>query len=206
MNPSLLQTIIKAVLALAVIPVLVALYYDHGKALASKWRGWTVKNRFFWILLGVLTLAAIFEIKAYRPETAATDKPLEFFPLSAYKTELDAYSPAQQGATWDTEKQQLMRKFEYAVYAWRARDFNEAAKALLALENGQDQVGILRKIPSFVVSNNLGCIVFGQHRNKEFKAYVHFQTAKDRVHTIEPFRATIEANITTLDQMVNSLD
>src|SRR5205823_5687663 len=99
--------------------------------------------------------------------------------------------------------QQLMRKFDYACYAWKAGDFSEAGKALLSLESGQDQVGVLRKLPSFVVSNNLGCVAFRQHRNREFKAFIYFQTARERVREAEPFRTAVEANITALDQMVN---
>jgi hypothetical protein len=201
-----MQTIGKAILAIVIIPARIAPYYDRGKKPNARWPDWTIKNLFFWLLLTAVTAAAVLEVRTYRPELASTDKPLDFFPLSAYKAELDTYAAPQQGQTWDAEKQQLMRKFDYACYAWKAGDPNEAAKALLALETGQDQVGTLRKIPSFAVSNNLGCITFRQHRNKDFKAFLYFQAAKERVKSAEPFRTTIESNLTVLDEMVNTLD
>jgi hypothetical protein len=204
MTAGLLETIVKAVLALAVIPLAIAFYYDRGsKITGTKFEKWIFKNFFFWVLIGLIAVAAVVEVKAYKPEPGVSDKPLEFFTLPAYKTELDAYSANQQGSNWDSEKQQLMRKFESACYAWKAGDLNETGKALIAIETGQDQIGSLRKIPSFVVSNNLGCVAFKQQRNREFKAFMYFQTAKDRVQNAEPFRGTIDSNITILDQMVN---
>jgi hypothetical protein len=207
-SAGLLATISKGVLAVAVIPVLVALYYGRAtkKGNAAKRTDWSVNNSFFWILLVAVGGAIYLEVGTYRPEPILTDRPLEFFPLSAYKAELDSFSSSQQSQSWQADKEQLLRKFDYACYAWKTGDFDEAAKALVALETGQDQVGNFRKISSFAVSNNLGCVAFRQHRNKEFKAFLYFETAKDRVQESEPFRTTIDANLTALDQMVNKLD
>src|SRR5256885_13033482 len=120
MTSGLFATIIKAVLALGIIPIAVAFYYDRGsKMTVVKWQRWTVKNFYFWVLIVLILAAAMVEVRTYKPEPTASDKPLEFFTLPAYKNELDTLSLAQQGSNWDSEKQELMRKFESACYAWK---------------------------------------------------------------------------------------
>ena len=202
-----LQLAIKALLIVAVLPILIGYYVELGKRLTgNRFFRWTIKNWAFWVLSVLLIPTIFFEIKFSESREIAEEKPLAFFELSTYQSELDQYIPPQPSPNWTTEKQQLVRIFEHAQYAWKSADYNEATDSLLALETGQDKIGSLQKVASFVISNDLGCVYFKQQRNKEFKAFIYFQTAKDRVGSKEPYKGLIEKNMRALDEMVNKID
>lgn len=201
----------KLLLVCVVFPVLVVFYIKKGegkKPGASKFTKWTLKNLFFWFLLIAVAVGAFIGINTlnFSEQSTTTERPLVFLPLPIYEKELDNYNPQLSSSTWEWEKRELLRKFKHAQHAWNLKDYTEALNTLIELETGKDMVGNLRKVESYVVRSNLGCVYFKIQGNKEFKASFYLQAAKELVKPGNIHRKTIDENLKNLDSMVNTLD
>ena len=202
-----LTVTLRAALALVVIPILIALYLSRTDALkAQTWARRWIWNMPFWILFFVVAGALIVEIVTYRRSTptAEGDKPLRFLPHEVYEKELDNVQP--KPADWEQKKQDLVRKFQFAEYAFNTRDYSKSIDAFIDLENGRDNIGPLFKATSYSVANDLACAYFKKQRDKGFLASRYMTLAKDRVPANSEDTRSLEENLSTLDELVNRLD
>jgi hypothetical protein len=125
-------------------------------------------------------------------------------PLEAYEKELD--SMPQKPTDWAQRKQELVRKFQFAQYAYDFHDYPKAIDALSELEKGQDALGPLFYMPSYVVANDLGCAYFKRQRNHGFQASRYIILAQSRVPPNSLEARALDENFTVLDELVNRLD
>lgn len=199
---------VKTVLVLAVIPGLLATYIQKARdSTVGPLKKWSYGNKYFWFLLFAVGTGIGVELYSFSTgqPRADTQDPLTFLSLRAYENELTAVSSAGTATTLP-DRDQLLRKFEHAEYAWHSGDYREAASSLMSLRSGKDDVGQLPKIPSSIVSNNLGCIYFKLQRNKGFLSFTYLREAQTLAGANHPNRLTIDENIQKLDRLVNSLD
>jgi hypothetical protein len=200
--PPILILALKAIVTLGAIPILAAPYIEYGKGPNGKpIRKWSYGNLYFWLIL--LAISIDVGLERYGSEHAIDDShsPLTFLDNHAYEEDLAALSPPLNA----TEQQELRRHFEHAEYAWSRHDYDEAAKALLALAAGKDSFGSFRQLSSATVSNDLGCVFFKLQRNKEFKASQYLFEAKSLSRGSQN-ADVIERNLQHLDTLVNTLD
>lgn len=198
----------KAVLVLAVIPGLLGTYIQKARiSTAGRLNKWSYGNKYFWFLLIAVAAGVGGELYSFSTgqPRADTHDPLTFLSLRAYENELTAVSSAGM-ATTPPDRNQLLRKFEHAEYAWHSGDYREAASSLMSLRSGKDDVGQLPKIPSAIISNNLGCIYFKLQRNQGFLSFTYLHEAQTLAGANHPNRSAIDENIQKLDRLVNSLD
>lgn len=201
----MLENLLKLLLVLVLIPVATTLYIDKAKSVKPGWQRWCFKNPWAYIIVVLVLLAISLEVRGGPPEkTAAQEKPLTFLAVSDYEKEIETINP--KPTNWLQQKQQLLRLFEHAEYAYSVGGYDEAIDALLALEQGRDAVGSLLRVPSYVVSNDLGCAFFKKQRNRSFEASSRFATALSRLPSQSPHQRIVQDNLLNLDQMVNALD
>jgi hypothetical protein len=200
--------IIKAVLVVGLVPIVLSFWLKRADDMKPKpWAArWTYANWAFWLLLIGIAVVASLEVWSYRESQPRTGEEvaLTVLPLAAYEQEIDATT--QRPADWPARRQELVRKFEFAEYAYAKHDYAKAAQALQELESGQDSLGSLLRVNSYVVGNNLGCIYFKLQRNRGFTAIQWFFTARARAATAMSHNQTVEQNIRVLDDLVNRLD
>jgi heme/copper-type cytochrome/quinol oxidase subunit 2 len=201
--------ILKAVLVIGVLPIVIWFYTEKGKnkqAANGVAKAWFFKNFYFYIMLILVGFAVFAEVRTnHTPENQhGQERELEFFRMDAYRNELNQHIPPATNTDWSNQKQQLLRKFDYAQYLWDSKDYKRALEALSSLEAGQDQVGSLEKVPSFVIDNDLGCVYFKLQRNRSFSAFTFFQNARNLADS--EHRNSIEENLRKLDDMVNAID
>jgi hypothetical protein len=197
----------KAVLIVGVVPLIIAAYFASAEKLKSeKWYRRWVWNWPFLFLLVSLVVVSTLEVWSYERSTpsAETSRPLHFMPLEAYEKELDAV--AQKPPDWAQRKQELVRKFQFAQYAYDQHDYSKSIDALSELEKGQDPLGPLFHMVSYVVANDIGCAYFKRQRNRGFLASQYLLLAKSRVASNSMEARALEENVSVLDELVNRLD
>lgn len=145
----------------------------------------------------------------YRDNTDPDDNgELIYMDKQQYDRELDSLKILD--SVWPGQKKELMRKFDFALYAIETGDFQKGLEALRELEIGQDTNGPLRVCNSYVVANNMGCLYFEIKRNRRFSASQSFlaakSRAKSRITTSNANWLQIETNLNTLDDLVNNRD
>ncbi len=199
--------LIKAVLILVVVPLLITVYLAAVERLKSHGflRRWILN----FPLLGLLLTAGAavgLEVWSYWQSTpsAETDRPLRFLPLETYEKELDNFQ--QKPQDWALRKQELVRKFEFAQYAYEQRDYRKSVGAFSELENGQDALGPLLHVNSYAVANDLACAHFRRQRNHGFLASRYLQLAQSRVPPNSKDAQDLGDNLAILDDLVNRLD
>jgi len=202
--------VIKAILLILVIPTLTTIYLKNAEDLkaanATALQKWVTKN---WPILPVLVLvgaATWMEAWTYRRTTPIEtgEAALTLLPAVTYVQELDAV--AAKPADWPTRRQELIRKFEFADYAYNKGDFAKTIEALTELDQGRDSQGSLFRASSCVVSNNLACAYFRRQRNRGFAAARFLLMARDRAAARPSDLQKIDANLDKLDKLVNRLD
>jgi len=129
---------------------------------------------------------------------------LRFLPLEAYEKELDSIQ--EKPPDWAAKKQELIRKFQFADYAYSRHDYQKSIDALAELEKGADPLGPLFSAPSYVVANNLACAYFKHQRNRGFFASRYLLLALSRVPPNSAEAQTLQENVASLDELVNRLD
>jgi hypothetical protein len=199
--------LIKAVLIVGVVPVIVAAYLASAERLKNeKWGRRWIWHWSFLILLVAMASVSALEVWSYERSTPSveTGRPLRFMPLEAYEKELDGVQ--QKSTDWEQRKQELVRKFQFAQYAYDQRDYPRAIDALSDLEKGQDALGPLFRIESYVIANDLGCAYFKRQRNHNFLASRYISLAQSRVPQNSVEARTLEENFSALDELVNRLD
>lgn len=197
--------IIGKIISILLLPVLAPL--------AMAWSGQNDENNMKWYknpyLYGLLlAAAAVIAIEIYdRQRSSPVDsEELEFFSSSDYEKGINDYLSKQTITHTAPELREIIRKFEFAEYAWKKKDFEEARRALDSLSKGKDDQGPLLKIPSALVLNNLGCVWFKIQRNKQFKASKMLLSAMSLVSQGGSHIDVIESNINKLDTMTNRVD
>jgi hypothetical protein len=199
--------LVKALLILAIIPIGVSVYLASLDRLkAETWiRRWIWNWAFLLLFLSIVG-ALVLEVWSYERSTASADagRPLHFMPLEAYERELD--SVQQKPQDWETGRQELVRKFEFAQYAYDQHDYPKAIDAFSELESGQDAMGPLFHVASYVVANDLGCAYFKKQRNRGFWASRYIVIAQSRVGPNSMEQHTLDDNLSILDELVNRLD
>jgi hypothetical protein len=199
--------LIKAVLIVAVVPAILAVYLGSAERLKSEnwFRRW-IWNWAFSILLVAMAGVLALEVWSYERSTPSADasRPLRFMPLEAYEKEIDSIQ--QKPTDWTQRKQELVRKFQFAQYAYDQHDYAKTIDALSELEKGEDAMGPLFHIPSYVIANDLACAYFKKQRNRGFLASRYMLQAQSRVPPNSMEAHGLEENLSTLDDLVNRLD
>jgi hypothetical protein len=207
--------IAKALLVVVGLPVLIALWLKKADELKTSAPGgspprpaqwWTYGNWAFWASVIAVVAAAGLEALTYRQDRPreADEAQLALLPLTAYEQEMELLE--KKPPDWPVRKQELVRKFQFAEYAYSKHDYAKAVQTLRDLAAGQDSMGELLKMDSYVVNNNLGCALFRLQRNRGFLAAQALLAAKNRVPPGRPESRSIEDNLRTLDDLVNRLD
>jgi hypothetical protein len=198
----------KFALGIVLIPLFITLYINRATKLEGDFKEkWLTKNIFSLIIIISFLSGVFLEIKSYKftSQRNIEDEKLLYFDFGVYKEELDSHQPVSE-IDWGNEKEQLLRIFEHAEYAWESGDYEEARDALQSLKRGKDEFGNMYRFQSFSVNNNLGCLYFEIKRNKDFDSIIHYLIAKEIVGSKEPYRSRIDENIKKLDRMVNTID
>jgi hypothetical protein len=199
--------LLKAVLVLVAVPVLITIYLATAERLKEDkfWRRWIFNLPFLGLVL-VSGGAVALEVWSYEQSTPSmeTDRPLRFLPLETYEKELDNFQ--QKPQDWPIRKQELIRKFQFAEYAYSQRDYRKSVAAFSELENGQDALGPLFRIASFAVANDLACAYFRRQRDHGFFASRYLELAQSRAPLNSKDAQDITENIAILDDLVNRLD
>lgn len=212
------QTIIfiSALLSVVVLPTVAALYFNKatniqvadGATTIQKIPKWSFANIYFWVLIVGVCGFGYLQIELWdltKPKRHEGPE-LEFLSMSTYEKEIDMYAKQTTSPNWESNRNQLLLKFELAEYAWSKKDYVAVIDTLRELDSGKDDHGVLYKIPSYVVSNNLGCAFYKEFRNENFDAIRHLFNAKNRVAPTSPHQPKIVENIKRLDKLVNTLD
>jgi hypothetical protein len=199
--------LIKGVLIVGVVPVIIAVYLGSAERLKNeKWPRRWIWNWSFLILLVAMASVSTLEVWSYERSTPSAEagRPLRFMPLEAYEKELDTVG--QKPMDWVQRKQELVRKFQFAQYAYDQHDYPRAIDALSDLEKGRDALGPLFQMQSYVVANDLACAYFKRERNRGFQASRYILLAQSRVPQNSMEARTLEDNVSALDELVNRLD
>ena len=199
--------LLKVLLAVAIVPLLITLYLASAERLKTQewYRRWIV-NWAFLALVVAVAAASTLEVWSYRQSTPSgeTERPLRFLPLEAYEKELDSIQ--QKPSDWAARKQELIRKFQFADYAYDRHDYQKSIDALSELEKGEDALGPLFHVPSYIVANDLACAYFRRQRNRGFFASRYLALAQSRVPPNSTEVHALEENLAALDELVNRLD
>ncbi|MGH9714224.1 MAG: hypothetical protein ACRD5M_13080 [Candidatus Acidiferrales bacterium] len=199
--------LIKAILIVAVVPALITVYLGTADKLKTeKWPRRWIWNFPFWILLVAIVGVSALEVWSYERSTPAAEsnRPLHFLPLESYEKELDSFK--QKSSDWEQRRQELVRKFEFAAYAYDRQDYAKSVNALSEIEKGEDTQGPLTQTSSYVVANDLACAYFKRQRNHGFSASRFLFLAQSRVPPNSKEARMMEENIAILDELVNRLD
>jgi hypothetical protein len=199
--------LIKVILIAAVVPILIAFYLGSAERLKTQvWHRRWIWNWAFFLLVVATGGLSTLEVWSYERSTpsAETGRPLHFMSIDAYQRELDTIQ--QKPSDWSQRQQELVRKFQFAQYAYEQRDYAKAIDALTELEKGGDALGSLFHWSSYVVANDLGCSYFKRQRNRGFLASKYLILAQSRVAPNSIEARTLEENLSSLDELVNRLD
>lgn len=199
--------IIKCLFGFFLLPFVLSIFYDTYKdRKANKKKFPILYNTFFYILIVTIAIGIVVEINSSNNLEVVNEKKLYFMSLDVYKAEIDLILNSSPSQPTSQTSNELIRKFQHAVYAWEQSDYKESKKALRSLIEGKDNFGILNVIPTYSVYNNLGCVYFKIQRNKDFKAYDYLKKSLSLSQNNPLHTDYINENIFNLNEMVNKLD